>query len=404
MRPTARGAAVALAVVLLITLSSLSGVRAARDLAAALIAVLAVSAVCAALASVGLRLRRDVEDPSVTAPGTARAELALAPGALLRRLPVATGTVRCVLPPPLGGPGELDLRPVVPHTIPVAARGVHELGACEIRARDPLGMVRIRRTEEPGGIVVGLPRLEPVDATLAHRVGASPQGTIDARSAGRGEIGPLARPYVAGDDLRRIHWRASARTGDLMTREDEPATARSAVIVLDDRRGPGVGTGVEERIVAVAGSVWSMLRAQGWAVRILDARGDDVVGARTGPPPPSAPLAAPAAEATAAERELMLLALARLAFRDPAEGPTAPPVGGAATGAADGDTALAVVVTSGPVEELSALAGRAPRRLGIAVGTGGAASARLRGPWGVAELPVGAPLDDALRALAGVLR
>jgi uncharacterized protein (DUF58 family) len=43
------------------------------------------------------------------------------------------------------------------------------------------------------------------------------------------------RPYVSGDELRRVHWRASARTGDLVVKQEErPRTGR--VTVLLDRQ------------------------------------------------------------------------------------------------------------------------------------------------------------------------
>ncbi len=48
-----------------------------------------------------------------------------------------------------------------------------------------------------------------------------------------------ARPYVPGDPPGRVHWRLSARTGDLMVRELE-RTAASSVAVHLDLNGAGV--------------------------------------------------------------------------------------------------------------------------------------------------------------------
>ena len=41
------------------------------------------------------------------------------------------------------------------------------------------------------------------------------------------------RPYAAGDALRSVHWRASARTAQLQTKRFEPALSRQQMIVLD---------------------------------------------------------------------------------------------------------------------------------------------------------------------------
>jgi uncharacterized protein (DUF58 family) len=41
------------------------------------------------------------------------------------------------------------------------------------------------------------------------------------------------RPYQAGDSMRSIHWRASARESSLQTKRFEPALSRQQVIVLD---------------------------------------------------------------------------------------------------------------------------------------------------------------------------
>src|SRR5699024_9821890 len=101
-----------------------------------------------------------------------------------------------------------------------------------------------------------------------------------AAAPGIGEIGPIARPYASGDDIRRINWRASARTGQLMTREDEPASGQSAVIVLDTSRRENPSAEVEDALVSHAATVLDALGRSGWEVRILDASGDEIT--RTG--------------------------------------------------------------------------------------------------------------------------
>jgi len=60
------------------------------------------------------------------------------------------------------------------------------------------------------------------------------------------------REYVPGDDLRRIVWRASARTGKVMVREAEQGITDHITLILDtDRaRTPGDGEGLSESFEA----------------------------------------------------------------------------------------------------------------------------------------------------------
>lgn len=390
VRPTGRGITVAVLAVLLLVASSRGGLAPARDLAAALLGALVVSTVCLGLALRGLGLRRGVREEAVTAPGTARVDLTLAPGSLLHRWPVATGAVRCAMPPSLGGDGEIALRPGMSHLLPVLRRGVHDLGPCRVRVRDVLGMLQAERVQQLPAAVVGLPRVETVDASVARRAGMG----AAAGPRGGGEPGAFPRRYASGDDRRRIHWRASARTGALMTREDEPQDPRTAVVVLDDRRRSDAGPMLEERAISVAASLRSLLATQGWEVRLLDARGADLL--RSG------------AAGTAGEREA-LVALARLDFRaDTGDEPAAAPVVlPDAAGAA-----LAVVVTAAAdagraVERLDALtgvAGRVARRDALLILPGGPVRAVPATGWGAVTLPVDAPLADSLGVLAEAVR
>lgn len=456
--PTARGLAVIAVTVVLLLGSAVLGLRASRDVAAALLVVLVVAALCLVLALPGLRLRRRAHEDAVPVGASTLVDLALAPRAVLSRVPLAHGTVLCAFPAALGGPGVLPLRAAMPHRLTARGRGVHDLGICRIRAVDPLGMWRLTRTEHPGGVVTALPRVEEVPGALARRAGLAADGPAGSTVHGTGEIGPLARPYAPGDDLRRIQWRASARADRLMTREDEPTAAETAVIVLDDRAhaefGDGGDEAVRERIVSLAASLWTILRADGWGVRMLDARGEEIV--REAPSSSAGEAAAPALAVDAETVREALLALARLRFRDSGSGRSsglgddgdsdgaagsrradaplhAAPAGGITTGG----TGLAVLIGSathtmastgpvsslsssgpmspagapgavegpvlpGPLAELAPLAGGAGRRLAVVVAPGAREDPRAArdGRWDVLELTAGTPLAAALEALA----
>ena len=51
------------------------------------------------------------------------------------------------------------------------------------------------------------------------------------------------RNYRSGDDIRTIHWRASARHDELMVRLEEPVSHGGAVVMLDHRARAHAGEG-----------------------------------------------------------------------------------------------------------------------------------------------------------------
>ena len=371
LRPTARGIVVLVLALLCWVAADLTRVLPARYLAAGLLLALLVGALGIGLAGIGLRARRQVIDDAVPVGTVARIQLELVGTPWLTILPLARGAVREHLPEPLGGQGDLPLSRRMPHVLRVRRRGGHRLGSYSLIVRDVFGLFHLRRTVDDGLRLTGLPVIAELAPASERATGITRDGVLGAAAGtGVGEIGPIARPYAAGDDIRRINWRASARTGQLMTREDEPSAGHSAVIVLDTtRRGevdeePGAADGeVEDRLVSHAATVLESLGLNGWDVRIVDAGGDEITrsGRRRGIPGRS-PLGR---EADAVEQRASLLALADVDFDDDA-------ATGIGIDHAAGQTALAIALGPDHGEpfaglELDRFAGRAAHRTAIAL-------------------------------------
>lgn len=363
LRPTGRGALLLVLGLATWVLGDLTRVVPARQLAAALLLMLLLGAIGIAVCSVGLHPRRRVLDDAVPVGDSARVQLELLGTAWITAVPLGRGVVREHLPAALGGEGDLPLDARMPHLLGVAQRGRHELGPYSIIVRDVFGLFHLRRTIADDLRLTGLPALTEMSPAAAEAVGITRHGALHAAAApGIGEIGPLARPYASGDDVRRIHWRASARTGKLMTREEEPAAGRSAVIVLDTSRGPHPAPEVEDRLLSHAATVLEMLGRTGWEVRILDASGDEITrtGSRHGLAGPSVLGGA----TDALEQRASLFALADVDFDDDATG-----IG---TDHAAGHTALAIALGADDGDpfgalELDRFAGRATHRTAIAL-------------------------------------
>lgn len=169
-------------------------------------------------------------------------------------------------------------------TYPVRSdiRGRFTVGPLTVRTTDPFGLVERRR--EVGGTaeLIATPRVLPLPAIpLSGGWQGAGEHRPQAFAAGSAEDVSV-REYRRGDDLRRVHWRSSARVGDLMVRREEQPWEAHATVVLDNRvqthRGRGPASSFESAIVAAA-SVVVHLEQHGYAVQLATANGAEVEGA-----------------------------------------------------------------------------------------------------------------------------
>jgi uncharacterized protein (DUF58 family) len=155
-------------------------------------------------------------------------------------------------------------------------RGRFEIGPLTIRIADPFGLIELRRM---------VPGVAPLVVT--PRTVVLPRIPVMGGWSGSGEHRPQAfaagsaedvsvREYRRGDELRRVHWRSSARVGELMVRREEQPWEARATVLLDNRlrshRGQGLGSSFEFAVVAAA-SLVIHLDQHGYAVRLVLADG-----------------------------------------------------------------------------------------------------------------------------------
>jgi uncharacterized protein (DUF58 family) len=166
-------------------------------------------------------------------------------------------------------------RHAVSYALPAARRGVHAVGPLQVEVTDPFGLVRLRRTAGGTARLVVTPRVEPLP--VARFLGGRPgEGQLATLSITGGDDDSTVREYRLGDDLRRVHWATTARTGDLMVRREEPTAAAAATVLLDNRAGahtPPGGTDLSvtfERAVSVAASVGEHLARRGFRVVLAE--------------------------------------------------------------------------------------------------------------------------------------
>ena len=162
----------------------------------------------------------------------------------------------------------LRLRPgrdtTVRYEVPTRRRGVVPVGPLRVTRRDALGLVALAR---PYGGTVPVwvhPRIHPLTA-VPTGAGRSLDGRVDGVPHGSITFDSL-REYVIGDELRRVHWRTSARVGELMVRENVDTSLPRIVVALDNRavahpeRIGGVAESFEAACEAAASVVAAAVR------------------------------------------------------------------------------------------------------------------------------------------------
>ena len=116
-----------------------------------------------------------------------------------------------------------------------AARGAHLFGPLTVRTGDPFGIL----TRELHADLLATLLVHPIIAPL-ERFGLAPSAPFgEMKSRRRVLEDPLrvagVRAYAPGDEPRRIHWKATARTGELQSKVYEHSTRHTLAIFLDVR-------------------------------------------------------------------------------------------------------------------------------------------------------------------------
>jgi len=168
----------------------------------------------------------------------------------------------------------------VEYTVHAPARGRYVLGPLQITVTDPFRLCESQRSFATQDMLVVTPTIEPLPSMS---LGGDWSGSGESRSrsvAAAGEDDVAVREYRHGDELRRVHWRATAKFGDLMVRREEQPWESRCSLLLDLRavahRGAG-NTSSFERAVSAAASVGVHLGRHGYTVKLMTPGSPDVI-------------------------------------------------------------------------------------------------------------------------------
>ncbi len=150
------------------------------------------------------------------------------------------------------------------YRVPTNRRGRYTLGPITLAVTDPFGLARRSWvTGDPDEVTI-CPRVHelrsPPGAPGRLR-SVSPFAVRFHAPAVDGEEFLTLRDYEVGDDLRRIHWRSTARTGELVVREDEAQWQPRAIVLLDTRPSAHDEASFEAAVEATASVVARLVRS-----------------------------------------------------------------------------------------------------------------------------------------------
>lgn len=152
-------------------------------------------------------------------------------------------------------------------------RGMYTVGPLHVTTGDPFGIFAVRRTHASSAVVTVLPRVVPLQG-LEIPLG-QPFGPHRTRNRVFEDPSNLAnlRDYRAGDSPRHIHWKATARYGELQVREYELHATTSLAVLLDLHASEG---DVQEAAVEAAASIAALALARNLEVELLTYGGDRI--------------------------------------------------------------------------------------------------------------------------------
>ncbi|MFN8952395.1 MAG: DUF58 domain-containing protein [Aphanizomenon sp.] len=163
-----------------------------------------------------------------------------------RKQPANLLQIRDIIPFIFGQPVQQNIETIQPQDIyhwiyyhPTQQRGVYRWHRAELATGAPLGLFWCRRPRKCEARAIVYPTVLPLtNCPLIDKIGEDDSQRGDPRGkplqiATAGLVRSL-RPYRIGDPTRLIHWRTSARYGELRVRELEIITAGQEIIIAID--------------------------------------------------------------------------------------------------------------------------------------------------------------------------
>ena len=297
---TGRGRAFLVLGILVVLTAMIAAERDVLRLGLLVIAVPMIAAILVARSRLRLSCDRSVQPAQITLGQNLEGRIVLGQEGLL---PAGIILLEDQVPPELGNRprfvvdrAEMHWERDIRYPLTGLVRGRFHTGPLLVRTTDPFGLIQLDRHFHARSEVLVTPEIVPLGGLRGIGGGGSTGEERPHRVGVLGSDDVLVREYHQGDDVRRVHWRSTAKRGELMVRREEQAWDPSASIMIDSRIGAHAGDGAAssfEWAVSAGASIASRFLNEGFSVEMYDAEG-------------SMHLTKTAAEHTLATRQAML--------------------------------------------------------------------------------------------------
>jgi uncharacterized protein (DUF58 family) len=133
-------------------------------------------------------------------------------------------------------------------------RGRYAVEEARATIDDPFGLAQAEVELEPGGSLLVYPRLVALDRLFSESGAHAQDGRRLLLRRPAGFDLHSVREYEQGESLRKVHWRSTARRGQLMVKELEDAPRDEIAVVLDGQAEAGSAESFDAQVRA-AGSI-----------------------------------------------------------------------------------------------------------------------------------------------------
>jgi uncharacterized protein (DUF58 family) len=154
------------------------------------------------------------------------------------------------------------------YVLPEVPRGRYRIDAVAV-VEDPFGLERIELPLDRQPALVVYPRLVQLDRLFSETGAHAREGRRVLLQRPSGFDVHSVREYVEGDSLRKVHWRSTARRGQLMVKELEDSPRDELAVVLDANARSVVGESFDVAVRAAGSGLQAYARRGRRAVFVL---------------------------------------------------------------------------------------------------------------------------------------